>query len=642
MNLSSLSQQLNMPIGELRSKIKEAGFHMSQKTQKIDNKLAREIMQKLSGRAPVIVKEERPSKIQIPKFITVKELSQKLQQPVTAVIKKLLDNGVMASINEEIDVDTAAIIASEFGVEVETVGQEAGAKLGVGYVAEILAQEAPEALKPRPPVVAVMGHVDHGKTTLLDAIRKTNVVATESGAITQHIGAYQTEHQGKLITFLDTPGHEAFAAMRARGANVTDIIVLVVAADDSVKPQTVEVINRAKLTKTPLVAAINKIDKPGADSNRVKSDLAALGILVEDFGGSVPSVEISAKTAQNLDKLLEIILLTAEVEDLKANPSGAVIGTVIDSRLSKGQGAVATILVQNGTLQVGGIISVGMAYGKIRSMEDAKGKKLKSAPPSTPVQISGLSDVPQAGDILRVMKTLEEAKQESVNLQKQERVKRLLVKPVIKADPNQKELKIILRADVQGSLEALVEALTKLGTEEVKLTIVDQGVGEINESDITLAENTKSIILGFHVRMNPAATKLAKPKNITVDIYEIIYELLEDITGALLAMMPVEIQIINLGRAKIKAVFRTEKDFMIAGGEVIEGRLIEKKKFKIMRNKIEVGEGKVDELQQNKVEAPEVGQGKEFGIKATNLTAAIENGDILELYDEAVKKKEMK
>lgn len=628
-----------MSIGELRAKIKEAGFHLSQRAQKIDNKLAREIIQKLSGQPVPVIREQRPSKIEISKFTTVKELSQKLGTAVTAVIKKLLENGVMASINEEIDADTASIIASEFGAEVEVVGREEGAKLGVGYVAEILAKEDAAKLKPRAPIVAVMGHVDHGKTTLLDTIRKTNVVEGEAGSITQHIGAYQTEHAGKFVTFLDTPGHEAFAAMRARGANVTDIIVLVVAADDSVKPQTVEVINRAKLTKTPMVVAINKIDKPGADSNRVKSDLAAVGVTVEDFGGNVPVVELSAKTGKNLDKLLEIILLTAEIEELRANPEGQTIGTVIDSHLSRGQGPIATVLVQNGTLKLGDVAVVGTTYGKLRTMEDAAGKKVKTAYPSTPVRISGLSDLPEAGDILRVFLNPEQAKAEALALQRQERAKRLLVRPAIKADPNQKELKIILRADVQGSLEALLEALGKLGTEEVKLNIVDQGVGEINESDMTLAENTRSIILGFHVRMNPAAAKLAKQKNITVDIYEIIYELLEDMTEALLLMMPVEIQVISLGRAKVKAVFRTEKDFMIVGGEVIDGRLLEKKKFKIMRNKTQIGEGKIDELQQNRVEVEEVGQGREFGLRALTKTT-IETGDILAVYDEVVKKKE--
>ena len=652
-----MSRQLNMSVHELRSRIRAAGFRVSVKARKVDNSLAKEIIKKLSGapaQAPVVV--ERVGKVEIPPFVTVKEFSERLKQPVTEVIKKLIQNGVMATINEEIDAETATIIAADFGAEIE-VQREAMAqgRLGAGYVQDLLSREDSAKLKPRPPIVAVMGHVDHGKTTLLDTIRKTNVVATEAGAITQKIGAYQVtighpegaeategsqgDFAGRKITFLDTPGHEAFAAMRARGANVTDIIVLVVAADDSVKPQTVEVINRAKLTKTPLIVAINKIDKPGASPDKTKADLASLGVTVEDWGGTTPSAAISAKQGTGIDKLLELILLAAEVEELRANPTGQVLGTVIDSHLSRGQGAVATVLVQNGELRVGDPIVVGTAYGKTRSMEDAMGRKVKAAPPSTPVLISGLSDVPEVGDILKVVANIEEAKQQALALQKQERAKRLQSKPLIKLDPKQRELKVILRAGVQGSMEALHDALLRLGSDEVKLNIVDQGVGEITDSDITLAENTRSVILGFHTKAGASALKLAKLRGVTVDLYEVIYELIEDVTSVLLAMMPVEIQQVILGRAKIKAVFRTEKDSMIIGGEVIEGRVVDKKKFKIFRTKTFIGEGKIDELQQNRVEAPEVLAGKEFGLKVLTQKPILA-GDILEVFDEQVKKRE--
>jgi translation initiation factor IF-2 len=642
MDLSTLSRQLNMSVHELRNQMKQAGFRVSEKARKVDNSVAREIIQKLSGRpAPAPAAPITVTKISIPSFLTVKDFSQKLQQPVTVVIKKLILNGVMASINEEIDAETATIIASEFGAEVEVERQgEEHTRLGLGYVHDFLAKEDPSKLQPRPPIVAVMGHVDHGKTTLLDAIRKTNVVATEAGAITQHIGAYQVEHQGKFITFLDTPGHEAFAAMRARGANVTDIIVLVVAADDSVKPQTVEVINRAKLTKTPMIVALNKVDKPEANPERVKSDLASLGVTVEDWGGTVPAVPISAKKGQGLDKLLEIILLTAEVEELVANPEGQTLGAVIDSNLSRGQGAVATVLVQNGTLHIGDAVVVGTTYGKVRTMEDALGKKLKVVGPSTPVQISGLSDVPEVGDILQVTKTSEEAKLKAQELQKQERAKKLQARPLIKADPNKKELNVIIRADVQGSVEAIYDVLSKLGSDEVKLNIVNQGVGDITDSDIQLAENTQSVILGFHSKMNAATVKLAKQKNVTVDLYEVIYELVEDVTSALLSMIPVVVISVVIGRAKIKAVFRTEKESMIIGGEVIEGKIVDKKKFKILRDKTVVGEGKIDELQQNHIEVNEVTQGKEFGLKV-KTKVPVKAGDILDVYDETVKKKEL-
>lgn len=621
--------------------MREAGFRVSQKARKVENSLAKEIIKKLSGQGEPSepVKPVSITKITIPSFLTVKELSQKLERPVTEVIKKLIQNGVMATINEEIDAETAAIIASEFGVEAE-IEQGTGkqVRLGLGFVEEVLQKEDPQSLKPRPPIVAVMGHVDHGKTTLLDTIRKTNVAATEAGAITQHIGAYQIKHQGKLITFLDTPGHEAFAAMRARGANVTDIIVLVVAADDGVKPQTVEVINRAKLTKTPLVVALNKIDKPQANPDRVKGDLADLGVTVEDWGGKVPAAPISAKKGEGIDKLLEMILLAAEMEELKANPDGQVVGTVIDSNLSRGTGAAATILIQNGTLRLGVPVVAGVAYGKIRAMEDENGKKLKEALPGDPVQISGLSEIPQVGNILRVTANLDEAREEASILQKLERAKRLQSKLVIKTDPNQKELKLILKADVQGSLEALVDALMKLDTEDVKLRIVGQGVGAICESDVQLAGNTQSLVIGFHTLANPAAARLAKQNNVIIYTYDVIYELIESLTSALLAMMPLEVVRTMLGRAKIKAVFRTEKDWMIVGGEVLDGRIVDKKKFNILRDKEPAGEGKIDELQQNRVEVSEVSQGQEFGVKALTK-AQIAIGDILEVYDETVKKK---
>ncbi len=661
-----------MSIHELRDQIKQAGFRLPPRARKINNTLAREIVRKLS-KAPQLAVEAKitgPATVQVPSYITVKEFARRLERPVAEVIKKLIQNGVMASINEEIDADTAAIIASEFGVETEVEKTAASEqRLGLSYVADYLAKEDPKKLESRPPIVAVMGHVDHGKSTLLDFIRKTNVVATEAGGITQHIGAYQVEvpegaksraseaghgipagvypreggggddFAGRKITFLDTPGHEAFAAMRARGANVTDIIVLVVAADDSVKPQTVEVINRAKLTRTPLIVAINKIDKPAANPDKVKADLANFGVTVEDWGGKVPAVPISAKQGTGIDKLLEIILLTADLEELKANPEGQTLGAVIDSHVSRATGSVATVLVQNGTLKIGDAVTVGATSGRIRTMTDAAQKKLKAVLPGSPVQISGLSAVPEVGDILRVMPSLELAKAEAQYLQKQENVKRLKTKSQIKPDPNQKELKLIIRADVQGSLEALSDVLGKLGSDEVKLTIVDQGVGEISESDIQLAENTKSIILGFRTRIAPAALKLAKSKNVTIDSYAVIYELVEDITQALLKMIPLEILRTVLGRAKIKAIFRTEKESMIFGGEVLEGKLMEKKKFEIWRDKQLLGDGKIDELQQNKVEVSEVAAGREFGIKALTKIL-IQPGDILSVYDETVRKKE--
>ena len=625
--------------------MREAGFKLGYRVKKINNAIAREVMKKLSGEyeeeEPEKI-EKGPEKITIGLFISVKEFADKLERPVTEVIKKLIENGVMATINEEIDADTAIIIGEEFGTEVVVEADKSEeAKLGLGYVIEVLEKEKPENLSERPPIVAVMGHVDHGKTTLLDAIRKTNVVAQESGSITQHIGAYQVEHNGKMITFLDTPGHEAFAAMRARGANVTDIILLVVAADDSVKPQTVEVINRAKLTKTPMILVINKIDKPESNPDKVKADLAELGVQVEGWGGKVPVVLVSAKQGKGVEELLEVVLLSAEFEELKANESGQTVGAVIESHLSRGQGAVATVLVQNGTLKVGDPVVVGVASGKVRSMEDSNSDKIKSAGPSTPVKISGLSDVPEVGDILRVTSDQDEAKRHASVLKRQERAKKLQAVRAIRADSDKNELNLIIRADVQGSLEAIVEAFSKLESDDVALNIVDSAVGEVSESDINHAQSTGSTIIAFHVRVNPTASRIAKQKGVTVDQYEVIYELIEDVTNALLEMMPVEVIEKKLGRGKIKAIFLTEKKAMIVGGEVIDGKIRDKKKFYIVRDKERIGTGKIEELQQGKQEVDEVEAGNEFGVRAKTDTIIME-GDILEVYDEEVKKKELK
>ncbi|HTL39428.1 MAG TPA: translation initiation factor IF-2, partial [Methylomirabilota bacterium] len=427
MDISTLSKQLNMPVQTLRYKMKEAGFFVSPKANKLDNQLAKRVLVAFSNTKPATSKDTEPKEVVLPKVMSVKELAEKLHLDITTVIKKLIQNGVMASINEEIDYDTAVIIASDLGFNVSET-QGATTRLGLGYVTDEIKKEQSEkteAFIVRPPVVAVMGHVDHGKTTLLDTIRKTKVVDTEAGRITQHIGAYQVARNGKLITFLDTPGHEAFSAMRARGANVTDIIILVVAADDGVKPQTIEVINRAKLTGTPLIVAINKVDKPDSNIERVKKELSDFGVLIEEWGGTVPIAKISALTGEGVDDLLDLILLQAEVLDLKANPTGAVLGTVIESHVSRTLGSTATVLIQNGTLNLSDIVAVGRAFGKVRAMTDGKGTKVKSAGPSAAVAITGLSDVPAVGDILKTYSSLDEAKTYSSAVVKSERAKKI-------------------------------------------------------------------------------------------------------------------------------------------------------------------------------------------------------------------------
>ncbi len=640
MDISTLSKQLNIPTTQLRAKIAAVGFHVSPRANKIDNQLAKQILNSLSQKVQTAVKTDQPKEVILPKVLSVKELAVKLGLDVTTVIKKLIQNGVMATINEEIDYDTAAIVAADLGFNVSET-QESTTRLGLGYVADEVKKE--QTAKPdehliRPPIVAIMGHVDHGKTTLLDTIRSTKIVDTEAGRITQHIGAYQVSRNGKLITFLDTPGHEAFAAMRARGANITDIIVLVVAADDGVKPQTIEVINRAKLTGTPLIVAINKVDKPDANIERVKKELADYGVTVEEWGGTVPVAKISGLSGQGVDELLDLILLQSEVLDLKANANGTTLGTVIESHVSRTLGFVATILVQNGTLNLSDFVAVGRAFGKVRSMTDARGAKVKSAEPSMAVQITGLSDVPSAGDVLKTYVTLDEAKAYASAIVKSERAKKMAVKKSLNLYG--KDLNLIIKVDVLGSLEAINEALAKLKNTEVKLNILTEEAGEINENDVLRAAGANAVIVGFHTRMSVQATKLAQAKNVTVQMYDIIYELIEDLTRQVVEMLTPEVLRTDLGRVKILGVFRTEKDRMIIGGIVAEGKIKDNAQFEIKRGEEIVGKGQVLELQQNKVKAKEVLRGTEFG-SSVKVSNKVEEGDVLVVFEETVRNRSL-
>ncbi len=638
MDISTLSKQLNMSSQQLRYKMKEAGFYVSPKANKLDNQLAKQVLNAFTTQKQAPAKTTAPKDVSLPKVITVKELAVKLSLDVTAVIKKLIQNGVMATINEEIDYDTAAIVAGDLGFNVSEV-QEATTRLGLGYVADEMKKEkelTPEAFVIRPPIVAIMGHVDHGKTTLLDTMRNTKIVDTEAGSITQHIGAYQVNHKGKFVTFLDTPGHEAFSAMRARGANVTDIIVLVVAADDGVKPQTIEVINRAKLTGTPMIVAINKVDKPDSNIDRVKKELGDYGVVIEEWGGTIPVAKISALTGQGVDELLDLILLQSEVMDLKANPAGQTMGTVIEAHVSRTLGAVATVIVQNGTLNLSDIAAVGKAFGKIRSMIDARGARLKTAPPSRAVQISGISDVPQAGDTLKTYATLDEAKNQATAVARSERAKKFATTKQLSLTG--KDLNLIIKVDVQGSLEAINEALAKLKNTEVKINILEEGAGEINETDVLRADSAKGVIIGFHTKVSGQAAKLAQAKGVTIQTYDIIYELIEDITRQVVEMLTPEVLRTDLGRAKIMAIFRTEKDKMIVGGSVAEGKIKDGAQFEIKRGDEILGTGQILELQQSKVKAKEVLQGSEFGM-SIKPSVKVMDGDVLVIFEETVRKK---
>ncbi len=640
MDIGSLSKQLNLNEKELRQKVAEAGISLSPRARKVDNYLARQIMDALKAKPQQPATPKEAIKIPLPPFIKVKDYTELLKLPIATVIKTLLQNGVMANINEEIDYDTAAIVAQELGFEVGEKQNAETLELGANSLNEILKREDPKNLKPRPPIVAVMGHVDHGKTSLLDYIRKTNVVSGEAGAITQHIGAYQVKKNGKPITFMDTPGHEAFSEMRARGANVTDIIVLVVAADDGVKPQTIEVINRARFTNTPIIVAINKIDKENANLLRVKQELAENDVLTEDWGGKTIAVPISAKTGQGIDDLLEMILLAAEIENLRANPSGTTLGTVIEAHLSKGKGPIATVLIQNGTLKVGDIVAIGAAYGRVRTLEDDRGKKIKDALPSSPVLISGISEVPQVGDILREMPNLEEAKNSAFQIQRKERTRRITRSQHIKGDTESKTLNLIIKTDVLGSLEAIKQSLEKLKNDEVKINVISEGAGEITENDINLAATSHSIIIGFNTKPNAKAINLAKQQGVTIDLYDIIYELIEDVTTAVVKMLSPELVRTSFGKAKILKIFMTEKGRMIIGGRVSDGMIKKAGKIGISRAGQEIGTGEILELQQSKIEVKEVGQGDEFGMKI-KTAVKLEEKDVLESYEEKLKAKNL-
>ncbi len=641
MNLSSLSSQLNMSINDLRNKAAEAGFPIPARANKIDNYLARKISDALNAKnAPA--PEEKAGEVRvvsIPPFIKVREFAELLKRPVTEIIKVLIQNGVMATINEEVDYDTAAIIAQDLGFEVVAEEKTEGS-IGSGQLQELLTSETAENLTHRPPIVAVMGHVDHGKTTLLDAIRNTHVVQGESGGITQHIGAYQVKHKEKTITFLDTPGHEAFSEMRARGANVTDIIILVVAADDGVRPQTVEVINRAKFSDVPIIVAINKVDKENANPMKVKQELANLGVVTEEWGGKTIAVEVSAKQGTGITDLLDMVLLLAEVEDLKANPNGTTAGTVIESHTESGKGAVATVMVQNGTLHVGDIFVAGKSYGKVKSLEDERGRKLKSAGPATPVEIAGFSVAPEAGDILQQMAELDKAKEIAQFALRQQRSHTLRAKTQLKGDEHSKTLSLIIKADVAGSLEAIDQSLGKLKNDEVVIEIVSKGVGEVNESDVLLASSSNATIIAFRAKTNPKAINLAKQKQVNIDSYSVIYELLEDITSAVVKLFTPEYEHTTFGKGEILAIFRTEKGQMIIGGIVKSGELRKSKQLAIHRNDVEVARVEILELQESKIPTKEVASGREFGMKIKS-SYRVQVGDVLESFEETLKQKSL-
>ena len=606
---------------------------LSTSMQKKKNRVKHRNEQYLQQKAEAERKAEAAiaTEIELSGPLTVKELAEKMGREVSEIIKKLMLLGVMASINQEVDVDTATIVAEEFGVTVTEVEPEEDPT----DVIEI--EDALETLKPRPPVVTIMGHVDHGKTSLLDVIRQTNVTAGEAGGITQHIGAYQVRYKDNKITFLDTPGHEAFTAMRLRGAKSTDIAVLVVAADDGVMPQTIEAINHAKSADVPIIVAINKMDKPGANPDHVKQQLSEHGLLPEEWGGDVIMVPVSAKQKQGIDDLLENILLVAEVMELKANPNRKAYGVVIEAQLDKGRGAVCTVLVQKGSLRVGDTVLAGTAYGKVRAMTNERGEKVKVARPSMPVEILGFSEVPQAGEIINGMDDNEARAIAEKRIAKQ-RVQELQATHKVTLDDifNQiqqgelKDLNIIIKADVQGSVEALRQSLEGIKNPEVRIVIVHAAVGAINESDIMLASASNAIVMGFNVRPDANVRRAAEQEKVDLRTYRVIYDAINDVESAMRGMLAPQFKEVVVGRAEVRQVISTPKA-IVAGSYVTEGRITNDSEVRLIRDGIVVFEGKVDSLRRFKDEVKEVKTSFECGISLEGYRD-IKEGDVIEAY----------
>ena len=577
-----------------------------------------------------------PSKpITIGEHITLRDLSEKMGIPAAELIKRLMSLGVMANINQELDFDTACILAEEYGVKLEKKVEKSFEDI----LDELDNDEDDGEKQPRPPIVTVMGHVDHGKTSLLDAIRNTRVTQQEAGGITQHIGAYQVSVDGKIITFLDTPGHEAFTTMRARGAKVTDIAILVVAADDGVMPQTIEAINHAKAANVPIIVAINKMDKPDANADRVKQELTEHGLLPEDWGGDMICVPISAIRQEGIDNLLEMVLLVAEMQELKANPNRRAKGTVVEAKLDKGRGPVATVLVQEGTLKVGDFVIAGTAYGRVRAMISDKGKRIKQAGPSTPVEILGFSDVPEAGDILFDVEDEKFAKQ--VVEERKNKIKESQITSAQKVSLDElfdkikegelKDLNIIIKADVQGSVEAVKQALTKLSNDEVRIRAIHSGVGAITESDIMLASASNAVVIGFNVRPEPTARAAAEKEKIDIRLYRIIYDAIEDMEAAIKGMLEPKYREAVIGHAEIRTIFKVPGVGSVAGCYVADGKVTRNSHTRLIRDGVVVHEGRIQSLKRFKDDVKEVNAGYECGIGIENFND-IKEGDIIEAF----------
>jgi translation initiation factor IF-2 len=607
------------------------------------NNQAKKKKKKKSEESAETVGEGGSGVVEIGETITVKELSEKLGKPTADVIKTLIFTGVMAGINQEIDFTTAEKVCEKY--ECLVVKKEEKEELEVVEDEEVVE----ENLVKRPPIVTVMGHVDHGKTSLLDAIRKANVTAHEAGGITQHIGAYTVNLNGEKLTFLDTPGHEAFTAMRARGAQVTDVVILVVAADDGIMPQTKEAINHCKAADVPMIVAINKIDRPGANIDRVKQELTEYELVAEDWGGDTICVPVSAKTGENLEQLLEMVLLTSEMAELKADPKRKAKGTVIEAKLDKGRGAVATLLIQNGTLHVGDSILVGSTYGRIRAMFDDKGKSIKNAGPSIPVEILGLSEVPAAGDRFTVVKdektarNMAESRKQKIKDESFHSANRVSLEDLYSQiqEGTVKELGIIVKADVQGSVQAIKQSLEKLSTEDVKVRVIHGGVGAITETDVTLATASNALLIGFNVRPDSNATTVADRDGVEIKTYRIIYDAIEDVKSAMIGMLDPEYKEVVNGKAEVRMVYKISSIGTIAGCYVLDGKILRNSEVRIIRDGIVIFESTLASLKRFKDDAKEVNSGYECGLSVDKFND-IKEGDIIESFSmQAIERKQL-
>lgn len=652
MNATALARKLKITTAELFETLPRLGFDIGARAIKIDDQLVDKIIKafeedkrkkqqaesqsrikeiKLEREKPVIEK-----RIKLPETIIVRQLAETLNVPLARVMAELMKNGVIVSLNEKIDFETAAIISEDLGYQVEKQSQEETENISEAgesqHLKELLSQDK-ENLQPKPPVVVVMGHVDHGKTKLLDAIRKTNVIDQESGGITQHIGAYQVKEKERPITFIDTPGHEAFKSMRSRGSRLADLAIVVVAADEGLKPQTIEVFELIQRENLPFIVAINKIDKEGADIERVKKELAEINVVPEEWGGKTICVPISAKQGKGIKELLDMILLLADLSNFQANPSRPAIGTIIESHIDKGEGPVATVLISAGTLKTGDFVEIGKVFGKIRVMKDFQGKNVSEAPPSMPVKILGLKSVPEVGDVLKVILDRHVLKQ------KMRECRLSKVKPIrmIKKEEEEKEkiltFPIILKTDVLGSQEAIIESLVKISKPGITIKIIKKGLGVINEVDIEEALAAKAVIIGFHVKVLPTVEKLAKEKNVEIKLYEVIYKLLEELEGRLGELIKPEIIREELGKIKIIKIFKKTKNEQIVGGKVLVGKVINNTKAKIIRNDEIVGFNNLIQLQSGRQDVSEVIIGQECGLRLTGKNI-IEVGDLIEIYQE--------